>query len=277
VKPAAFDHHRPADLVAAIRLLKDPDLDTKVIAGGQSLGPMLNLRLTRPERLVEISNAGPMREISETATHVSFGAATRHAEIEDRLTPDPSRGMMPFVASGIAYRAVRNKGTIGGSICHADPAADWVTAMTALDATIVITSNGEDTRTVPMTGFMQGAYRTSLAAGEIVTAVQVPRYSDRMAWGYYKIFRKVGEFSDAIAAWVADPASRYSRVVFGAGAGAPLVSERLAELLAKTGAVPDLATIKDELAVLAPDLDAVKQHLFAVALQRCVTEALRDE
>lgn len=277
MKPAAFDHQRPADLEAAIRVLNDSAVDSKVIAGGQSLGPMLNLRLTRPERLVEISNAGAMREISETATHVSFGAATRHAEIEDRLTPDPSRGMMPFVASGIAYRAVRNKGTIGGSICHADPAADWVTAMTALDATIVITTNGKDTRTVPMTGFMQGAYRTSLAPGEIMTAVQVPYYSDQMVWGYYKICRKVGEFSDAIAAWVADPGRKYSRVVFGAGAGAPLVSERLAELLAQTGAAPDPATVKEELAVLAPDLDPVKQQLFAVALQRCVKEALGDE
>jgi carbon-monoxide dehydrogenase medium subunit len=272
-----FDLQQAADLATAIRGLNDPVVDTKVIAGGQSLGPMLNLRLTRPERLVQVSHAGPMREVSQTATHVSFGAATRHAEIEDRLTPDPSRGMMPFVAGGIAYRAVRNKGTIGGSICHADPAADWVTAMTALDATIVITTNGKDTRTVPMTGFMQGAYRTSLAANEIVTAVQVPHYSDQMVWGYYKVCRKVGEFADAIAAWVADPARKYSRVVFGAGAGAPLVSERLAELLAVTGAVPELATVKEELAALAPDLDPVKQQLFAVALQRCVKEALRDE
>jgi carbon-monoxide dehydrogenase medium subunit len=107
--------------------------------------------------------------------------------------------------------------------------------------------------------------------------VQVPRYSDQMVWGYYKICRKVGEFADAIAAWVADPASRYSRVVFGAGARVPLLSERLAELLAQTGAVPELATVKEELAALDPDLDPVKQQLFAVALQRCVKEALRDE
>jgi|AntAceMinimDraft_1070359.scaffolds.fasta_scaffold00997_9 carbon-monoxide dehydrogenase medium subunit len=277
MKPVAFDLQRPSDLVSAIRDLKDLAVDTKVIAGGQSLGPMLNLRLTRPERLVEVSNTGLMRDISDTAAHVSFGAATRHAEIEDGLTPDPTRGMMPFVAHGIAYRAVRNKGTIGGSICHADPAADWVTAMTALDATIVITTNGNDMRTVPMSSFMQGAYRTSLAAGEIMTAVQVPKYSDQMVWGYYKVCRKVGEFADAIAAWVADPAKKYSRVVFGAGAGAPLGSDRLATLLAQTGAVPDLATIKEELAALEPGLDPVKQHLFAVALQRCVKEALSDE
>lgn len=156
MKPVAFDLRIPGDLSSAISDLKDAGVETKIIAGGQSLGPMLNLRLVRPERLLEVTKTDIMRRITKTGEYVSFGAATRHAEIEDRLPPDPSQGMMPHVAAGIAYRAVRNKGTIGGSLCHADPAADWVTAMTALDATIVITSDGKDSRTVAMTDFMQG-------------------------------------------------------------------------------------------------------------------------
>ncbi len=277
MKPVAFDLITPNNLVSAIDALLETDAETKIIAGGQSLCPMLNLRLARPEKLVEISTNNTLRDITETNEYVAFGAATRHAEIEDGKTPDPSCGMMPYVAAGIAYRAVRNKGTLGGSLCHADPAADWVATMTSLDATLVIASDGAVTRTVPMTGFMQGAYRTALEPGEILTSAQVPKYSDQTVWGYYKICRKVGEFADAIAAWVADPTKQYSRVVFGAGAGAPLVSDTLARELAQTGKIPSLDAVKDELRLLSPDLDQVKLHLFAVALQRCVKKALGHE
>lgn len=277
MKPVAFEMTTPKDIASAVGGLTRNKGDTKIIAGGQSLGPMLNLRLARPDHLVEIANMRALREITQTDGHIAFGAATRHAEIEDGETPDPSRGLMPYVAAGIAYRAVRNKGTLGGSLCHADPAADWVTAMTALDATLVIASEGAITRTVPMTGFMQGAYRTALEPNEILTAIQVPKYSDQTVWGYYKVCRKVGEFADVIAAWVADPSKKYSRVVFGAGSGAPLISRNLAEELAQTGKIPSLDAVKDELKSLSPDLDQVKSHLFAVALQRCVKGALGHE
>jgi len=277
MKPVAFEIDAPEDLTSAFAALTSQAGDSKIIAGGQSLGPMLNLRLARPEKLVAVSNTDPLRDIHETADGVTFGAAVRHAEIEDRQVPDPSRGMMPYVASGIAYRAIRNKGTLGGSLCHADPAADWVTTMTALDATMVIATDGTQTRTLPMVQFMQGAYRTALGLDEILSAVRVPQYSSKTVWGYYKVCRKVGEFADAIAAWVADPATRYSRVVFGAGAGAPIVSGNLADSIARSGQTPTLDTIKDELDLIAPDLDPVKRHLFSVALQRCVNEALGNE
>lgn len=277
MKPVAFTLETPTDLPSALDNLAKPDTETKIIAGGQSLGPMLNLRLARPERLVEIARIDALREIRETDGYVEFGAATRHAEIEDALTPAPIDGMMSYVASGIAYRAVRNKGTIGGSLCHADPAADWVTAMTALDADLVIAGRDAQTRTVPMLQFMQGAYRTVLEHDEILTAVRIPKYSGQAVWGYYKVCRKVGEFADAIAAWVADPKKRYSRVVFGAGSGAPLVSTRLAAKIAQTGQVPATSEVLGELAELSDDLDDVKRHLFAVALRRCVKEALGHE
>ena len=277
MKPVDFEMTTPLDTASAIAALTSSDNDTKIIAGGQSLGPMLNLRLARPDALVEIAKIPELREITQTEDYVAFGAATRHAEIEDGMTPDPSRGLMPFVAAGIAYRAIRNKGTVGGSLCHADPAADWVTAMTALNATLVITSGTGVTKTTPMMGFMLGAYRTTLEPDEILTSVRVPKYSDQTVWGYYKICRKVGEFADAMVAWVADPKNQYSRVVFGAGAGAPLVLDHLASELAQTGKTPSLDNVKEELELRAPDLDKVKQHLFAVAFQRCVNGALAHE
>jgi|TARA_B110000967_G_scaffold63798_1_gene65709 carbon-monoxide dehydrogenase medium subunit len=277
LKPVAFELCISADIASAAGILSQNDGDTKIIAGGQSLGPMLNLRLARPDRLVDVAQTPALRKITQTQAFVAFGAATRHAEIEDGKTPDPSCGMMPYVASGIAYRAIRNKGTLGGSLCHADPAADWVTAMTALNATLIITSVGKDTRKTPMVEFMQGAYRTTLEPGEILTSVLVPKYSDKTVWGYYKICRKVGEFADAIVAWVADPTKQYSRIVLGAGSGAPLVLNHLAKELAQTGNIPTLDIIKAELKLHSPDLDQVKNHLFAIALQRCVKGALANE
>lgn len=277
MKPVAFEMTIPEDIASAISPLTQNDGDNKILAGGQSLGPMLNLRLARPDGLVEVAEMQALRAITQTNDYVVFGAATRHAEIEDGQTPDPTQGMMPFVAAGIAYRAVRNKGTLGGSLCHADPAADWVTAMTALDATLIVATNESDFRTVPMIGFMHGAYRTALDPNEILACVQVPKYSDKTIWGYYKICRRVGEFADAIVAWVADPSKQYSRVVFGAGAGAPLISDTLALQLAQTGKLPSLDVVKEELARLSPDLGEVKQHLFAVAFQRCAKGALGHE
>lgn len=277
MKPVAFEIDTPGDLISALTVLSAPVGDTKIIAGGQSLGPMLNLRLVRPDRLVSLADTAALHDVSETSETVMLGATVRHAEIEDCAVPDPSRGMMPYVASGIAYRAVRNKGTLGGSLCHADPAADWVTTMTALDATMVIATNGGQTRTLPMVEFMQGAYRTALGPDEILSAVKMPRYSAKTVWGYYKVCRKVGEFADAIAAWVADPAKQYSRVVFGAGAGTPIVSRNLASSIARTGQVPSLAVIKEELDLIASDLEPTKRHLFSVALQRCVEGALAND
>jgi carbon-monoxide dehydrogenase medium subunit len=182
--------------------------------------------------------------------------------------------MMRYVAGGIAYRAVRNRGTIGGSLCHADPAADWITALTALGASVRIVSAQGDTRDIEMTRFMHGAYRTELNGDEILKSVILPRYSSSAVWGYYKTCRKVGEFADAIAAWVADPEKRYSRVVFGSTAGAPIVSTSLSQQIAMTGKVPSQDDIKAELLRLAPDLDRVKQHLLTIALQRCTKQAL---
>lgn len=277
MKPVGFQFAQPETLAEATRMLRDPGEDTKIMAGGQSLGPMLNLRLARPEKIISIAGLSELRVVDEGVDFIEFGAALRHAEFEDGSLPEPIDGMMRHVAQGIAYRPVRNRGTIGGSLCHADPAADWITALTALGASVRIVSAKGDTRDVDMTRFMHGAYRTEVNSDEIVTSVIVPRYSSSAVWGYYKTCRKVGEFADAIAAWVADPVKRYSRVVFGATAGAPIVSDPLSRQIATTGEVPGKDVIKAELERLAPGLDRVKQHLLAVALQRCTKQALNHD
>ncbi len=277
MKPVEFQFVQPNTLTEATQLLHDTNEAIKIMSGGQSLGPMLNLRLARPDKIVSVSGLSELRAVNPNKDSIEFGAALRHAEFEDGTLPEPIGGMMRQVARGIAYRAVRNRGTIGGSICHADPAADWITALTALGASVRIVSAQGDTRNFAMTHFMHGAYRTAMNSDEILKSVILPRYSSSAVWGYYKIYRKVGAFADAIATWVADPEKRFSRVVFGSTAGAPIVSAFLSQQIAVTGEVPSEEVVKAELQRLAPDLDRIKQHLLTVSLQRCVKQALNHD
>ncbi len=137
MKPAPFDYMRPRDVMEAVRLL-GASPGAKVLAGGQTLGPMLNLRLAQPALLVDITRIPELATVEEDAQSVTIGAAVTHAAIEDGRVPDPTGGFLVRIARGIGYRAVRTRGTIGGSLAHADPAADWLSALTALGADVVI-------------------------------------------------------------------------------------------------------------------------------------------
>ena len=138
MKPAPFNYARPSTLAGAIALLKREDLAVKLLAGGQSLGPMLNLRLAQPDLLVDITAVPDLLRVETEDDGLLIGACVTHADIEDGRVPDPTDGALPAVARAIAYRAVRNRGTIGGSLVHADPAADWITALAALGADAVV-------------------------------------------------------------------------------------------------------------------------------------------
>ena len=249
MKAAAFDMVRPAALADAESLLAQPN--SSALAGGQSLGPMLNLRLARPALLVPIAHLAVLREVSETASSVTIGACVTHATIADGGVPDIGLDVLARVAEGIAYRAVRTRGTIGGSLCHADPAADWVTVLTALGAD-ALTSGG---RAVPMREFIRGAFRTALTPGELLCAVRIPKLSPSVRWGYVKACRKPGEFAHAMAAVLVD--FDVTRAVIGAIGGAPLVLEGAAVTHA-----PDL-----------PGLDAIDAQMQRIILGRAMAQA----
>ena len=151
MKAAAFEFDRADTLAQALM----PEPGDKPVAGNQSLGPMMNLRLVRTRRLIDIATVPELRAIDENPDFVRFGAATTHAEIEDGETPDPTNGWMRAAAANIAHRAVRNRGTMGGSLAHADPAADWVIVLTGLDATVVANGPGGERR-IPMADFITG-------------------------------------------------------------------------------------------------------------------------
>jgi carbon-monoxide dehydrogenase medium subunit len=224
MKPVAFDYEAPADLAAAIRLLAASEGSAKVVAGGQSLGPMLNLRLAQPALLVDVRRIPELREVSETGGSVVLGSCVTHAAIEDGKVPDCTRGLMRAVAADIAYRAVRNRGTIGGSLCHADPAADWVSALTLLGAVAVIEGPG-GRREVEVERFVTGAFSTALTESEVLVGLRIPRLSARARWGHYKFCRKPGEFAEAIGAVLVDPERGICRALIGATHGAPHVIE----------------------------------------------------
>src|SRR5262249_44878086 len=156
-----FDIVRAGSVSEATRLLAEHDGGARLVAGAQSLGPMLNLRLAQPRLLIDITGIRDLTRIEETGEAVTIGACVTTANIEDGRLPgadfDPLRG----IASGIAYRAVRNRGTVGGSLCHADPAADWVTVLSALGAACLVTG-ASGTRRVPVDQFITGAYETAL-------------------------------------------------------------------------------------------------------------------
>lgn len=215
MKPVAFDYERPSDVASAMRLLAASEGMGKVLAGGQSLGPMLNLRLAQPTLLVDVRTIERLREVKVTDDSLVLGACTTHAAIEDGLVPDVTRGLMRKVASDIAYRAVRNRGTIGGSLCHADPAADWLSTMMLLSATVIV-EGVAGAREIAMESFVSGAFASAIAEDEILVAVRIPKLSSGARWGYYKFCRKPGEFAEALAAVLVDAERRLCRAVIGA-------------------------------------------------------------
>jgi carbon-monoxide dehydrogenase medium subunit len=222
MKPAAFDYEAPTDLAAAIGLLAASDGTAKVVAGGQSLGPMLNLRLAQPALLVDVRGITKLHEASETGDSVVLGACVTHAAIEDGRVPDATRGLMRRVAADIAYRAVRNRGTIGGSLCHADPAADWVNVLVLLAAVAEI-EGPDGPREMEVERFVTGAFSTALADSEVLVGLRIPRLSARARWGHYKFCRKPGEFAEAIGAVLVDPDRGICRALIGATHGVPYV------------------------------------------------------
>jgi carbon-monoxide dehydrogenase medium subunit len=231
MKPAPFDYRAAASTADALAALGDAAVYAKVCGGSQSLGPMLNLRLAQVDCLVDISRLEALRAFSLHDDRLRIGAAVTHARIEDGELPDVTRGLLPFVAAGIAYRAVRNRGTIGGSLAHADPAADWVSTMRLLGASLLVAGRDGERRTSAAELFV-GPFTTTLQADEILVAVEVPRFSAAARWSYRKTCRKPGEFADAIAAVWTDGERGVARAVIGACDGMPHVIEGDAALRA---------------------------------------------
>ncbi len=222
MKPGVFDFCRVATFTELSALLTRGDVVGKLIAGGQSLGPMLNLRLAQPDLLVDITAIPELTDVTEERAAIRIGACVTHADVEDQRVPDVTQGFLPRIAAGIAYRAVRNRGTLGGSLAHADPAADWISALSLLGASVEI-RGGDAGRRLPVEALMTGSFTTVLRPHELIEAICVPRLDNAVRWGFHKLNRKPGEFALALAGVLHDPERERLRAVIGALEAAPIV------------------------------------------------------
>ena len=273
MKAAPFEYTRAPDLDGALGALAQADGACKPISGSQSLGPMLNLRLARPRRVVDISSLPGLREVTSRPGAVVIGAAVTHAEIEDGVHAPLADHPMRSVAGGIAYRAIRTRGTVGGSLAHADPAADWVLAFAALGARIQVRS-ARASRVVEADAFMLGAYTTVLHADELIVAIEVPAMTPTTRWGYHKLCRKPGEFAEASAAVYFEAGRKQARIALGAVDGRPILLDRLAAEIAATGAgAASRSQIRLAVASALPERDSIDVNLFAVCVERALAQA----
>jgi len=222
MKPVPFDYERAASLTDAAALLGQSAGFTKVLAGGQSLGPMLNLRLAQPDLLVDITAIQELTAVIDFADYSEIGACVTHADIEDGRVPDHFAGLLRHVAGRIAYRAVRNRGTVGGSLAHADPAADWISALALIGADVVVWSQ-RGKRTVGVDSLMVSSFTTVLKGDELIQSVRIPKLSPAARWGFVKFSQKAGEFAHAIGGVMHDPVRQKFRAVIGAIETAPIV------------------------------------------------------
>jgi carbon-monoxide dehydrogenase medium subunit len=197
--PASFDYHAPQTLDEAIALLGRLGDSAKILAGGQSLIPAMRFRLAAPEALVDINRIRDLAYVEERGDHLAIGAMTREHALEASPVVAASYPLLLDTAKVIADPLVRNKATVGGNLAHADPANDHPATMLAYGAQI-IARGASGTRTIGIDDLFVGLFETSLAPGEILTEIRIPRPRPGSAGAYQKIERKVGDYAVAAVA-----------------------------------------------------------------------------
>jgi aerobic carbon-monoxide dehydrogenase medium subunit len=259
MKPAAFSYARPGSWSEAVQLVK---AGARPGAGTQSLGPLLNLRLAQPETIADLRHLPDYAGVTVAGSVLRIGAGTTHASIEDGAVPGRTGEIMAGIARRIAYRAVRNRGTIGGSLAHADPAADWVAVLPALGG-VAVALGPQGERHLPLSSFVTGIFETALAAHEVLRAIEVPVLPSVARWGHWKFCRKIGEFSKATACVLSVPGAA-PRAVLAALDGPPLVIEDASALL------QDSETEATRIVAMYPEFDDWRRVVALTALRHAV-------
>jgi carbon-monoxide dehydrogenase medium subunit len=275
--PASFDYHRPQSLEEAVQLLAGTE-DAKILAGGHSLLPAMKLRLARPRTLIDLGRVPELNQIRLDGTQLYIGAMATHRDIEDSALLKSKCPLLPEIAAVIGDVQVRNRGTIGGSIVHADPAADWPAAVIVLDAELeVVGPSGA--RTIPAAEFFVEMMQSAVQPNEILTGIRVRQTGPGVA--YVKFAQKASGFAIVGVAAVIQPDQRAVRVgVTGAATkafratavedalqGKPLTPENIAPAVEKA----------DEGVETLNDIHATAEyraHLIRVNTRRAIELAL---
>ena len=286
MKPPPFAYARPSSLEEAVTELSDAGDEAKLIAGGQSLVPMLAYRLVRPSLLVDVDAVPNLAGIRSEDGERVLGALLRHVELERAAELEGAHALLREAASHIGHLPIRVRGTLGGSLAHADPAAELPVAALALDA-VVVARSARGERRIPASDFFLGPFTTALAPDEVLTSVRLPEAPREARVAFEEFAVRAGDFALASAAVGIAPARdggpAWARVVLGGVAPVP-VRARAAETLLADGGLSDaeLAAVGDAAAAEADPPDDhhasadYRRELVAALVQRALRR-LRPE
>jgi carbon-monoxide dehydrogenase medium subunit/2-furoyl-CoA dehydrogenase FAD binding subunit len=199
MKPAKFAYACPRSVDEVLTLLAQGGEGTKLLAGGQSLVPLLNLRMAEVSALVDINRLSELAFIKRENDVLRVGALTRHRQLETSEEARTAQPLLPRAAAEVGHLAIRNRGTIGGSLVHADPAAEWPLVAVTLDAQLLLRSQN-NTRTVSARDFFLAPLTTAIAADELLCEVRFPLATGRVVWGFQEFCRRPGDFALAAVA-----------------------------------------------------------------------------
>ncbi len=197
MKPARFAYHRAETTEQAVDMLSRLGDDAKILAGGQSLIPMMNFRLARPQALIDVSGLADLSYVRPDGEGLQIGALTTHGKLERHADYPGALDVVADTARWIGHPAIRTRGTIGRSLAHSDPAAEWPVLMTALDATVVIARQGAS-RQESVETFLEGLFTTTLADTELLVEIRIP--APPTCAGFAEYARRHGDFAIAMAA-----------------------------------------------------------------------------
>jgi aerobic carbon-monoxide dehydrogenase medium subunit len=270
MKPAPFKYMRPKNLAEAVSMLADHGEEASVLAGGQSLMPVMNFRMATPRYLIDIFNLAELKSYHSAGKSLRIGATNTQSALLAKT--DDRADLIRAVVANIAHAAVRNRGTVGGSLCFNDPAAEWPALSHALDTSLTLRSVRE-VRAMRPGDFQTGPITTSIEPDEILTDIHIPELPRR--WGFSEIARRSGDFALA-GAIVAEFSTGWRAVLFGVGSGSQRLSEveRLLDAGGSREGIKDIVRVEAE--VTADDVygtAAYRRHLAAGIVDKVVKQA----
>jgi carbon-monoxide dehydrogenase medium subunit len=274
VIPPSFTYARATSVDEALALAAEHGEDAKYLAGGQSLLPLMKLRFAAPAVLIDLGRVTELSYVRDEGTYVAIGALTRHHDVatSERLLTDVP--LLAHAAEAVGDPQIRHRGTIGGSVAHADAAADLPAALLALDATFVV--RGESgSRSVPAAEFFRGIFETALAPGELLTEIQVPKPASPATWSFQKFNKRAIDFA-MVGVAVQGTGSRNTAVALINMGSTPLRATAVESALAGGASIADAAALAAQGTSAGSDIHASKayrEHLARVLVRRALEEA----